>query len=102
MRSSDFALAGCYNVVSYSILTYILAKRANLEPGEIIYNAGDCHIYKNHLDAVKEQFTRNFRPFPCLEVSDTIKTKDWGDMELSDFTLIGYFPNKAIKMKMAV
>jgi thymidylate synthase len=102
MRSSDFALASCYNIVSYSILTYILAKRHNMKPGEIIYNAGDCHIYKNHLKAVNEQFKRKFRPFPCLEMSEDIKTKNWEDMDYSDFTLVGYFPNGAIKMDMAV
>jgi dihydrofolate reductase/thymidylate synthase len=102
MRSSDFALAGCYNIVSYSILTYILAKRNNMFPGEIVYSAGDCHIYSNHLDAINEQMKRNFRPFPCLNIDESIKHKKWEEMEASDFELVGYFPNSSIKMKMAV
>lgn len=102
MRSSDFALAGCYNIVSYAVLTYILAKRHNMEPGDIIYSAGDCHVYSNHLDAIREQMTKTFRPFPCLELDSSIKYKDWDEMAYTDFQLIGYFPNGAIKMKMAV
>ena len=102
MRSSDFALAGCYNIVSYSILTYILAKRNNMYPGEIVYSAGDCHIYNNHLDAINEQMKRNFRPFPCLKLNQSIKHKKWEEIEDSDFELIGYFPNTSIRMKMAV
>lgn len=102
MRSSDFALASCYNIVSYSILTYILAKKHNMYPGEIIYNAGDCHIYTNHLEAINEQLKRSFRPFPSLHLDDSIKTKSWEEIEYKDFELIGYFPNPSIKMDMAI
>jgi thymidylate synthase len=102
MRSSDFALAGTYNIVSYSILTYILAKKTGMVPGEIIYTAGDCHLYLSHLEAVKEQFNKGFRPFPVLQLNDSIKNKPWENISSKDFSLIGYFPNSGIKMKMAV
>jgi thymidylate synthase len=102
MRSSDCALASCYNVVSYTILTYILAKRHGMKPKEIVYNAVDCHIYNTHVDAVKEQLSRNPRPFPYLILSDSIVSKDWEEMSSDDFELVGYFPHSSIKMEMAV
>lgn len=101
MRSSD-NLAWSFNIVSYSILVYILAKRCNMKPKEIIYTAGDIHIYKNHIEAVKEQLKRSSRPLPKLIVNDNIKSKDWDEITADDFELWGYFPNPAIKMEMAV
>lgn len=101
MRSSD-NLAWSFNVVSYSILIYILAKRCNMKPKEIIYTGGDIHIYKNHITAVKTQLDRCSRPLPKLILNDSVKTKDWEDVSVDDFELWGYFPNPAIKMEMAV
>lgn len=102
MRSSDFALASTYNIVSYSILTYILALKCGYTPGEIVYSAGDCHIYKNHFLAVEEQLKRQFTPFPMLLVNSTVKNKSWEEIKYEDFEIVGYFPKKAIKMDMAI
>lgn len=101
MRSSD-ALAWAFNVVSYSILTYILAMKCNMRPHKIIYIAGDTHIYTNHLAQFHEQLSRSFRPAPKLYLDPSIIDKDWKDIKFSDFELIGYFPHKPIKMPMAV
>lgn len=101
MRSSD-SLAFCYNICSYSLLVYILALKCNMKPKQIIYNAVDCHVYNNHFEAVKEQMSRQPRPFPKLKLDESIKNKDWKDMTYKDFELIGYFPDKSIKMEMAV
>jgi len=102
MRSSDFALAGCYNIVSYTILTYILAKKCGMKPLSIVYHAVDCHVYTNHIEAVKEQLKRDVRPFPSLELNHDVKDKDWEKIKLSDFELVGYFPHPSIRMQMAV
>ena len=102
MRSNDVFLANVFNIVSYSVLTYILAKRHNMKPKEIIYTCGDSHIYSNHLNQVKEQLERIPRPFPKLVVSESIKNKDWSEMLSDDFELVGYFPDSSIKAPMAV
>jgi thymidylate synthase len=102
MRSNDFDTANNYNTTCYSLLTYILAKKYNMKPKELIYVAGDTHIYKNHIEQVKEQLTRIPRPFPNVKLSESIKTKDWKDITVDDFELIGYFPDKTIQIKMAV
>jgi thymidylate synthase len=103
MRSSDYFLAaGGFNTPSYALLVYILALKCGMKPKEIIYNAVDCHIYKNHITQIKEQMTRVPRPFPCLELDESIKTKDWSNIKYEDFNLIGYFPHPTIKAHMAV
>jgi thymidylate synthase len=73
-----------------------------MKPKEIVYNAVDCHIYKNHIDQIKEQLTRTPRPFPHIKLDDSLKNKDWSEMEYSDFELIGYMPYPSIKMPMAI
>ena len=102
MRSNDFDTANNYNLICYSILTYILAKRHNMKPKEIIYTCGDAHIYKNHIEQVKEQLTRIPRPFPKVVVSDCVKNKDWREITTDDFELVGYFPHPTIKIQMAI
>jgi thymidylate synthase len=101
MRSNDVGCGFAFNLCSYSLLVYILAMKCNMKPKEIIYNAVDCHIYKNHIEQIKEQMTRVPRPLPKVHLND-IKIKDWADIIYEDFELIGYFPWSSIKMKMAI
>lgn len=102
MRSNDFDTANNYNCVCYTLLTYILAKRHNMKPKELIYIAGDTHIYKNHIDQVKEQLERTPRPFPKVVLNDSVKYKDWSEITVEDIELIGYFPHPTIKIPMAI
>ena len=102
MRSSDFDTAACYNCTAYSLLTYILAKKYNFKPKELIFISGDTHIYENHFDQVKEQLLRTPRPLPKISLDNSIITKDWQDITVDDFELIGYFPQKYIPIKMAI
>jgi len=102
MRSNDVFLANVYNVICYTILTYILAKKYNMKPKEIIYTCGDTHIYKNHIEAVQQQITNLPRPFPKLILDESIIHKDWKDITIDDFDIVGYFPHGTIKAPMAV
>lgn len=102
MRSNDIGCGFAFNLTSYTLLVQILALKSNMKPKEIIYNAVDCHIYKTHKNQIKEQMTRVPRPFPKVQLDPSIKTKDWADITYEDFDLIGYFPDKSIKMEMAI
>lgn len=102
MRSNDVMCGLPWNISSYSALTYILAKRVGMKPKDIVYSCGDCHIYKNHVEQCKEQLSRKIYPFPQLIVNDSVKSKDWANISVDDFELIGYFSNPPIKAPMAV
>ncbi len=102
MRSSDLFLGFPFNIFSYTVLVYIIAKKCNMKPGELIYSGGDIHIYKNHLDKIKLQLNRIPSPEPALELSDSIYTKDLREITIEDFKLIGYFPENSIKADMAI
>jgi thymidylate synthase len=98
-RSCDMFLGVPFNIASYSLLTYIIARECNLQVGDFIWTGGDCHIYNNHFDAVKEQLSRDERPLPRLLIAED---KKMGEYSLSDFVLEGYDPHPAIKAEMAV
>jgi dihydrofolate reductase/thymidylate synthase len=101
-RSVDNFLGFPYNIASYSALTYIIAKITDMLPDKLYISMGDSHIYLNHIEQVKLQISRNILPFPILELSDSIKTKNINEITIDDFNLVGYLHHSAIKATMAV
>lgn len=98
-RSCDMFLGVPFNIASYSLLTHIIARECGLKVGDFIWTGGDCHIYKDHLDAVNEQLSRNTKPLPTLYM-----TIDKGIFEysLDDFKLENYEHHPAIIASMSV
>lgn len=99
-RSVDVFLGLPFNIASYSLLTMMIAHLCDLEPGEFIWTGGDCHIYLNHLDQVREMMTREEYPLPTLLVDPTVKHID--DFKLESFKLLDYLYHPAIKAPVAV
>ena len=102
-RSQDVPLGTPFNLASYGLLLSILAKEVNMVPDELISNMGDCHIYLNQIDGVKEQLTREpfelptLNPFPTYEGSrPSIES-----YVISDFTLKNYQSHPTIKMPLS-
>ncbi len=58
-RSQDVPLGTPFNIASYALLLEIIAKEVNMVPDELIGNLGDCHIYLNQIEGVKEQIGRD-------------------------------------------
>lgn len=100
MRSTDVFLGLPFNIASYATLTMMIAQICDLELGELIYSGGDVHIYKNHLEQVKLQLTREPKKLPKLYINSNIRDID--DFTLSDFILDGYDPHPTIKAPIAV
>jgi thymidylate synthase len=59
-RSQDVPLGTPFNIASYALLLEIIAKMVNMVPDELITNMGDCHIYSNQIDGIKEQIGRDY------------------------------------------
>jgi thymidylate synthase len=68
-RSQDLPLGTPFNIASYGLLLTILGKMVNMVPDELIANMGDCHIYLNQVDGVKEQLTREPYELPQLNIN---------------------------------
>ena len=101
-RSADMFLGVPFNIASYSLLVCILSEILNLKPGEFIWTGGDCHIYNNHHDQVREQIKRRPAEAPKLEIPKLSSIDDVLKSNTGDYKLIGYNPMKSIKAPMAV
>ena len=78
----------------------MIAQITGLDVGEFIWNGGDCHIYQNHIEQVKEQLQREPRTLPELWLDPTIT--DIEDFTMDSFKLVNYDPMPTIKAPMAV
>jgi thymidylate synthase len=102
-RAVDAFLGAPFNIMSYGTLTHMMAKAAGLKAGELIFTGGDTHIYKNHIEQVKEQIKREPFDFPKLNIKKEISSiKDMEELEFDDFEIIDYKYHPAIKGTMAI
>ncbi len=61
---------------------------------------GDAHVYVNHVGPLKEQLTREPRPFPKIRFKREAASIE--DFKYEDFEIVGYDPHPAVAMAMAV
>ena len=101
-RSVDSFLGFPWNIMSYAVLTKIIALKCDLVPNELIISTGDTHIYNDHVEQVKKQIERKPFKFPKLMISESIKQKDFSEITIDDFCLVDYSHHDSIKANMAV
>lgn len=99
-RSADCALGIPFNIASYALLTHMIAQVCDLRVGDFVHTMGDAHLYLNHVDAVREQLTRQQYELPRLELNPDIKNID--DFKYEDIKIVGYQSHPTIKMSVAV
>ena len=95
-RSCDTFLGIPFNIASYGTLLLLLCKETGLQPGELIGNLGDVHLYKNHVQQAKEQIVREPFPLPTIELSNVdILNGEW------DYEIKGYEYHPTIKAPLS-
>ncbi|WP_077490603.1 thymidylate synthase [Sinomonas mesophila] len=99
-RSADMFLGVPFNIASYALLTHMVAQQLDLGVGELVWTGGDCHIYDNHLEQVREQLSRE--PFEPPRLAFTRRPESIFDYRFEDFEVLGYRHHPAIKASVAV
>jgi thymidylate synthase len=99
-RSGDLFLGVPFNIASYALLTHMVARVTDLEPGDFVHTLGDAHLYRNHVEQARLQLSREPRPLPRLWLDPSVTA-------LEDFThehirLEGYAPHPRIAAAIAV
>jgi len=99
-RSADIFLGVPFNIASYALLTHMFAQQTGYEAGDFVWTGGDCHLYSNHLEQVKEQLSRSPYPLPRLNIKR--KPESIFDYRFDDFEIEGYQSHPHIKAPVAI
>ena len=102
LRSSDYFLANNWNTCTGAFFVHMLCNLEDIDltPGDLTVFIADAHIYKSHIEQVKENLSRNPYPFPKLIIKE--KKKNITDFKFEDLQIIGYRAHPNIKADMAV
>lgn len=102
-RSADMFLWVPFNIASYSALLLLVSKITWLIPWTFTHTLWDAHIYKNHLEQVNLQLSREPLKLPELNILKNINSlEDLENLEWSDFELKNYNHYDEIKAPVAV
>lgn len=99
-RSVDLFLGLPFNWVGAVALQAMLAQQCGLGLGQFVWVGGDVHVYRNQLDAVRLQLSREPRPWPRLRLLRHPDSID--DYRIEDFAVEGYDPHPPIAAEVAV
>ncbi|HZK06293.1 MAG TPA: thymidylate synthase [Actinomycetaceae bacterium] len=98
-RSADMFLGVPFNIASYSLLTHMVAQQVGLEVGEFVWTGGDCHVYTNHVEQVREQISREPYEFPRLDLK---KAPSLFEYEMDDIFTRDYRHHPKLTAEVAV
>jgi len=98
-RSSDFVLAGAWNIATGALFSHLLAHVCGLKAKRLIWSAGDVHLYLNQVDAARELVQRPFYPFPVLHIREGAP-REITAFEFEDVVLLNYRSGPAISIAM--
>ena len=84
-RSVDTFLGLPFNISSYGLLLLLLCEETGYEPGTLIGNLGDTHLYSNHVEQAKEQIKRESYDLPTIKLSNVDILNGEFDYEIIDY-----------------
>lgn len=99
-RSADVFLGLPFDIASYATMLHVVAHLTGLTPGVLTADLGDVHIYKNHIEQVKDMLQRKPRELPRLIVWESLDSID--ALTMKDLKLENYVPHPAIKGSVSV
>jgi thymidylate synthase len=119
-RSCDLFLGVPFNIAEYAVMLHLVAQISGLEPDEFVHVLADAHVYRDHVDAAREQLERAPFPSPTLSLDPSLRSLDDvtdryreilararageapGPLLDGVARLVGYRSHASIRAKMAV
>lgn len=100
-RSWDIGLGNPFNIAQYALLLHLYARATGRKPRYLIYQYGDAHLYKDHVEAMKEVIER-----PVIEDNAQIvfhtENTDIDGYKPEDFEIVGYKSHDFVKLPVSV
>jgi thymidylate synthase len=106
-RSVDTPLGLPFNIASYALLLEMLARETNMIADELVGNLGDCHIYLDQQNGVREQLTRSPMAVGQLVMNDEFWNPDVNlfdqieHIQPTDFYINDYHSHPTIKFPLS-
>lgn len=91
IRSNDMFLGHPFNVASAALLIVLIGRITGIQPGDVLINISDCHIYKNHFEQVDTQVAREPYRKPLLFIDADLKElSDISELTLDQVKIMKY------------
>ena len=105
-RSVDVFLGLPYDIAMYGLLLLMLAEGFGYEPGTLIGQLGDCHLYNNHMEQASLQLSREPKKLPTVDVQIGLKLMEDNKTIFipshNNIKLNNYEPHGPIKAPLSV
>jgi thymidylate synthase len=113
-RSADAFVGLPFDIAHFGLLLTLLCWATRRRPRWLVFHIGDLHIYKNHLDGVRELLSREPRKLPEVRVEmkgemyHAMPSQPGMDtfvnilrLTYEDLKLVGYDPHPKIEAEVA-
>lgn len=100
-RSWDIGLGNPFNIAQYALLQHLYARATGRKPRYLIYQYGDAHLYKDHVEAMTEVVEREAIQDNAQIVFHTDNT-DIDGYKPEDFEIVGYKSHSFVKLPVSV
>lgn len=99
-RSSDFVLAGGWNIAAGALFTHLLARVCGLQAARLVWSAGDVHLYANQVEQCRAIVQQRAFPFPRVAFTKAAPTACITDFEFHHLRLLNYVSSAPVKVPM--
>lgn len=89
-RSCDFFLGVPLNISGYALILSLLAHCTNMAVGTLSGSFGDCHIYEQHLNAVREQLNNDPLKYKLPILKLNTEKDNIFDFNINDIVIENY------------
>lgn len=100
-RSWDIGLGASFNIAQYALLLHLYARATGRKPRYLHFSYGDAHLYKDHVEIMKEVVER---PTISDNAQIVFHTENTGvdGYNPEDFEIVGYASHGFAKLHVSV